>query len=112
MGNHTPVADLMVGHQNGEQFGVDVKGIVGRNSWWGKPKNARSNLFYVLVSLGEQRPQDRFFILAQAEFNDLVTRYQNEHPAQKKVGGFAWTFAHPYEDCWGKLPGWGERNSN
>src|ERR1035437_5877994 len=83
MGNYTPVADLMVGHPNGKQFWVDVKGIVGRNSWWGLPKPERLHLFYILVSLGGQRREDRFFILNQTEWNGLIARYQMDHPTQK-----------------------------
>jgi hypothetical protein len=47
MGHATPVADLMVGHPNGRQFWIDVKGLATRNSWWGKEKPLRPGLFYV-----------------------------------------------------------------
>jgi len=36
MGNHTPVADLMVGHPDGKQFWVDVKGLAKPNRVVGK----------------------------------------------------------------------------
>jgi hypothetical protein len=111
MGNQTPVADLMVGHSNGKQFWVDVKGIAGRNSWWGLPKAERLNLFYILVSVGGHRREDRFFILNQTEWNGLITQYQMDHPTQKKKGGFGWVAPHVFEDQWSKLPGW-QVNSN
>jgi hypothetical protein len=51
MGNATPVADLMVGMQDGRQFWVDVKGLQARNSFFIRPKPDHLNLFYVFVLL-------------------------------------------------------------
>ena len=106
MGHATPVADLMVGHESGEQFWVDVKGLGKPNSWFGKPKPARSKLFYVLVLVGRERAADRFFILTQAEWNRLIEDYEKGHPTQKKSGGFGWRDPHGHENPWAKMPGW------
>jgi hypothetical protein len=106
MGNHTPVADLMVGHPTGQQFWVDVKGLASPNAWWGKPKPDRRDLFYVLVLIGSQRQQDRFFILRQADFNNLIREYEESHPTAKKLGGFNWRAPHRFENLWETLPEW------
>ena len=105
MGHATPVADLMVGH-NDVQFWVDVKGLARANSWWGRAKNGRDNLFYVGVMVAKRREDDLFFIMTQTEWNGLIADYQTRHPNQKKVGGFAWKDAAPFKDRWDKLPGW------
>jgi hypothetical protein len=106
MGNHTPVADLMVGHsQTGIQFWVDVKAQRPETSWWGKPKEQRLNLFYVLVRVGPTRADDRFFILSQQEFNDLVKAYCDAHP-NNGLNGFGWKDALPFEGSWTRLPSW------
>jgi hypothetical protein len=107
MGNATPVADLMVGHpKTGDQFWVDVKGLRTRNAWWGKAKTERPKLFYVLVLVGRQYADDRFFVLTQKEFNALVEQYRISHPSQKPVGGFDWRYPIGFEAQWGKLPSW------
>src|SRR5271170_4299001 len=72
-GNNTPVADLMVGSRSSKLFWVDVKGLSAKNAWLIKPKDAREELFYILVLLSplvespKTRLADRFFILSQAE---------------------------------------------
>jgi hypothetical protein len=57
MGNRTPMADLMVGYQAGEApFWIDVKGMAGRSGgWFMSPKPELPRLFYILVSVGEDR---------------------------------------------------------
>lgn len=108
MGNSTPVADLMVGHSStGDQFWVDVKAQWEHNAWWGKAKIDRPKLFYVLVLVAKTYGSDRFFVLTQQEFNALVDKYRAEHPAQKPVGGFDWSYPLRYEGGWNKLPSWG-----
>lgn len=107
MGNHAPVTDLMAGHSTtGVQFWVDVKGQWAPNAWWGKAKPPRLNLFYVLVLVGPIGNLDRFFILDQLEFNNLVEQYRVTHPNQKPVGGFNWGDPQKFEGQWQKLPGW------
>src|SRR5207244_3469072 len=88
-GNNTPVADLMVGSPNSKLFWVDVKGLSSRNAWLTTPKAKRRDLFYVLVLLSpladkpKERTADRFFILTQAETNDLEATYRKAHPKDK-----------------------------
>ena len=107
MGNNTPVADLMVGHpKTGSQFWVDVKGQWTSNAWWGTSKQQRSNLFYILVLVAPSRSDDRFFVLSQTEFDDLIEQYRLAHQNAKPVGGFNWRDPHRYENQWAKLPSW------
>ena len=96
----------MVGHPDGRQFWIDVKGLASRNSWWGKEKPLGPGLFYVGMLVGKARNQDDFFVMTQAEWNGLVADYQARHPAQKKAGGFAWKDAAPFKGRWDKLLGW------
>jgi hypothetical protein len=76
-GNNTPIADLMVGSPSSKLFWVDVKGLSKKNSWMITPKKLRDDLFYVLVLLShlaekpKERVPDRFFILTQAEANEI-----------------------------------------
>ena len=107
MGNATPVADLMVGHpKTGDQFWIDVKGLRAKNAWWGTAKPERPNLYYVLVFVGPDRAADRFFVLTQNEFNELIKQYGVDHPKQTPVGGFNWTDPFRFESQWAKLPNW------
>ncbi len=111
MGHATPVADLMVGHPGGKTpFWVDVKGLASRNSWWGNAKLARERLFYVGVLVAKSRDLDEFFVMTQANWNGLVRDYQDRHPRQKKVGGFAWRDAERFKNRWDKLPDWSLSN--
>ena len=110
-GNNTPVADLMVGSPSSKLFWVDVKGLSSKNPWLITPKAPRGELFYVLVLLSplaqnpKERTPDRFFILTQAEANDLESAYRQAHPKDKgAIPGFAFADAAGCEDCWEKLP--------
>jgi hypothetical protein len=110
-GNYTPIADLMVGAPSGKLFWVDVKGLSSRNAWLIKPKASREELFYILVLLSplaekpKPRLTDRFFVLTQAEANDLEAAYRKSHPNDKgAIPGFAFADAANHEDGWGKLP--------
>lgn len=105
MGNNTPVADLMVGHPNGEQFWVDVKAQWTNSAWWASKQAPRMNLFYVLVLVGPDRHRDRFFVLDQTELNGLIDRYLEAHPSSRNFSGFDWGDALEHEDRWDKLPG-------
>jgi hypothetical protein len=111
MGNHTPMADLMVGAASRQQFWVDVKGLASKAAWLVKPKLEHENLFYILVYLaplavpGKTRNPDRFFVLSQREVNRLVEKYQTAHRTNRgTMPGFRWTDAHVFEDEWRKLP--------
>lgn len=110
-GNNTPVADLMVGSPSSELFWVDVKGLSSKNAWLITPKSPREELFYVLVLLSplvehpKHRIADRFFILTQAEVNNLEAAYRQSHPNDKgAIPGFAFADAAEHEDRWDKLP--------
>ena len=110
-GNNTPVADLMVGSPMSKLFWVDVKGLSSKNAWLVAPKAAREQLFYVLVLLsplageGEARAPDRFFVLTQAEVNQLETAYRDSHPNDRGViAGFGFNDPADHEGAWGKLP--------
>src|SRR5258708_37015724 len=62
MGSSTPVADLMAGHApTGEQFWGEVKGLWASNPRCGKANPIKTNLFYGLVLVGEDRTKDRMF---------------------------------------------------
>ena len=111
LGYNTPVADLMVGTPSGDQFWVDVKGLASRTDWLLKPKVQRKNLFYVLVYLspiaepGKARQPDQFFVLTQAEANDLERRYRSNRPKNKTtMPGFLFSSAEAHRDRWDKLP--------
>lgn len=110
MGNHTPVADLMVGCANGTQFWVDVKGLSSSNAWVVKPKERRHGLYYVLTRVGDKRADDRFFILTQEEANRTIQHYQEKHQSAKhEVSGFNFNDAMPFEGAWRKLPEWPDK---
>ena len=98
MGNTTPMADLMVGRPNGEQFWVDVKGLSRPNAWLVAPKPALTGLYYILVLVGRERPSDRFFILSQSDFNDLIRQYRADHPDVKPIPSFNWGDAFKFEN--------------
>lgn len=105
MGNTTPIADLMVGLRDGRQFWVDVKGLSFNTAWPLSPKRTMSELYYILVRVGEDRRQDRFFILTQSEANQLVARYIETHPTNsRKWSGFDWKDALAFENQWHVLP--------
>lgn len=106
MGHATPVADLMVGHPDGRQFWVDVKGLQSKNAWMGTKKAPRDGLFYVLVFVGSAVTEDQYFVVTQSEWDHLIDDYQNRHPNQKKIGGFGWPDPAIFKACWAKLPGW------
>jgi hypothetical protein len=110
-GNYTPVADLMVGSPSSKLFWVDVKGLSAKNAWLITPKEARNDLFYILVFLSplaekpKDRVADRFFILTQPEANDLETAYRKAHPNDKGlIPGFSFSAPTVHEDLWEKLP--------
>jgi hypothetical protein len=110
-GNHTPVADLMVGSPSSKLFWVDVKGLSAKNAWLIAPKEPRDDLFYILILLSplaegpSKRRPDRFFILTQAEANVLEAAYRRAHPNDKGIiPGFNFDAPAAHEDLWEKLP--------
>jgi hypothetical protein len=105
MGNTTPMADLMVGRPSGEQFWVDVKGLSKPNAWLVTPKPALTGLYYILLLVGYERPRDRFFILSQLDFNDLIRQYLANHLHAKPIPSVNWGDAFQFENRWETLPG-------
>jgi hypothetical protein len=110
-GNNTPFADLMVGSPCSKLFWVDVKGLSSKNPWLVKPQEPREQHFYILVLLSplvedpKKRTADRFFVLTQAEVNNLEADYRQAHPRDKGgIPGFAFADAEAHEDVWDKLP--------
>jgi hypothetical protein len=110
LGN-TRTADLMVGHpKTGVQFWVDVKGSAPKSSWMVKRKSSFPNLFYILVFVSSERNHDEFFILTQAETNNLIQQRQGElfqrdgYDKTKWQDGFLWRSPLEHKEKWGKLP--------
>ena len=110
-GNNTPIADLMVGSPSSKLFWVDVKGLSSKNAWLITPKETRDDVFYILVLLSplakksKERVADRFFILTQAEANDLEAAYLKAHPNDRGLmRGFSFSAPAANEDLWDKLP--------
>jgi hypothetical protein len=102
-GNHTPIADLMVGTKSGDQFWVDVKGLANKADWLMRPKEPFNNLFYVLIYLsplvdhGKQRQPDQYYVLTQSEANGLERAYREARPNKKiTIPGFRFQSAEPY----------------
>ena len=111
MGNHTPIADLMVGTRSGQQFWVDVKGLTSKTDWLFKPKSPRNQLYYVLVFLtklaehGKERKPDEFYIMTQETANKLEADYRAMHPNNKTtMPGFKYKDALMHKDSWHILP--------
>jgi len=108
MGNHTPDADLMVGLPAlGDQFWVDVKGLSSNNAWLIKPKAPLRNLFYILVRVGKDRTEDRFFVLSQKSTNKLLDTERAARAARgstDRTEGFNFTSPAAFEDNWKCLP--------
>jgi hypothetical protein len=101
---NAPGFDLSVTTDTGEQFLVDVKGVASSGTpWIGQLKPPRPNLFYILVFVGADRSDDRFFMLSQSEWNALLEDYQHSHPIDP-TSGFLWAAPHRYEAQWEKLP--------
>jgi hypothetical protein len=101
---NTPGFDLSVTTATGEQFFVDVKGLAAAGTpWLGPIKPPRENLFYILVFVGADRNDDRFFILSQSEWDGLIEEYQRNHP-NDPTSGFLWDASLKHEGKWEKLP--------
>jgi hypothetical protein len=108
MGN-MPTADLMVGKPDGKSmFCVDVKGLANGKDFLVTEKPPHENLFYVLVLVGKERGNDKFFVLNQEQFNGLIKAQRERDLARgkKPLSGFAWPAYQPFQDKWCVLPGW------
>lgn len=107
--DYTSAVDLTVGSSRG-QFCVDVKGLASDAAWHVRPKPSTVDLYYILVrvaSTDEQRrgKGDRFFVLSQESTNELIAKYQREHPNDRgSAPGFGWRDPFDYEGRWDCLP--------
>jgi hypothetical protein len=97
------MADLMVGCPDGRQSWVDVKGMASKSSWWVKRKPTMTELYYVLVFIGTERAQDRFFIATQAEYSEAITPHMDSHP-NATVDDLTFKESLKFENRWGILP--------
>jgi hypothetical protein len=106
--DRTPIIGLKASRSAKENpFWIRVKGQRAQNPWWAKREPERPNLFYVLVFVGETPNLDRFFILNQSEYNDLIEQFRIAYPNQtQKYDGFNWGDPERFKDNWQKLPGW------
>jgi hypothetical protein len=113
MGNNTPDADLMVLAPSGRQFLVDVKGQSQRGAWLvrNKPSHKSLDLYYILVYLaslvskGQARKPDQFYVLTRADAPELASTYISNHPNDKNtVPGFGWGDPANFKDDWDRLP--------
>jgi hypothetical protein len=110
MGNRTPMADLMVGNPiSGKVFWIDVKGRAGLTGggWAARAKTPLPDLFYILVSVANDRASDEFFILSQADFNQQLAEWRAAHPTWSVRGeGISRSAAQAYKGRWHTLPGY------
>lgn len=104
MGNTTPMADLMVGLPDGEQFWVDVKGVVAHNAVLQNQKPELKRLHYIVVNVAaENREEDEFYILTQEQFNSLIRSYAIAQP-DDHTSGFTFKYLKSFRDKWKTLP--------
>lgn len=107
MGHTTPEADLMVLSQSRHAFLVDVKGLYKKNSWVVSPKEARSDLYYILAFVPDEG-QNEFFIMSQEQVHQ-VARSELKRLGRSEnyaIPGFGWPCVQPYKNQWQNLPGW------
>jgi hypothetical protein len=107
MGNSTPLADLMVvSPEQKEMFLIDVKGLYSRNPWLLKRKTARADLYYILAYVPPTPANNQFFILTQAQANQLVEAELKRLKRKEgyPVEGFVWKLALEFENAWNTLP--------
>ena len=106
LGHSTPLADLMViSPETKQMFLVDVKGLYRKNPWLIKLKAPRKNLFYILVYVPADQPNE-FFVLTQEQVGQLVRDELKrlKRPTNYPVTGIVWKLVLPYKDAWRILP--------
>jgi hypothetical protein len=106
LGHNTPLADLMVNSPVEQRhFLIDVKGLAKPNPWLVKRKLLRVDLYYILVFLGFDEPNE-FFILPQEAANDLVVEHLQRptRGTQPRWDGFAFKAPEAYRGMWELLP--------
>ena len=112
LGNH-PDVDLMAESPKGVQFKIDVKGQYKPGFWIIRQRDPIANLFYVLVYVPDDKP-NQFFALSQEQVNaEIVLHVDRVKQRQMKKGkpgdkadlvkGVPWDFAKKFEN-WDALP--------
>jgi len=105
MGNHTPIADLVVGsQQKSNLFWVNVKGKSSKVHGWYVHEKTIKNLYYILVSVGEKREADEFFVLDYKIANQLIADDRRQHNRKAGFEQIAKKAAVAYKDAWKRLP--------
>jgi hypothetical protein len=112
MGNH-PVADLMIISPNHVHFLIDVKGLYKPNRWLVRARPAQKMLFYVLVFVPENKP-NQFFILTQKQINEGLRISLENANARRRAKGLTimdekftdieWKIPFQHENVWKNLP--------
>ena len=106
MGNCTPDYDLVVVSQEGKTLCVDVKGLSSNSDWIIRRKDAKPNLFYILIRIDkENRENDKFFIMTQKNVNTELDVYYSKPKKDgtqksKSAQGFSFGQAEKYKDNW------------
>jgi len=57
----------------------------------GRSKPVRPNLFYIYVFVSASRLKDRFSVMTQSEFDELVEACRLAHLSAEPRGGFNWS---------------------
>lgn len=108
MGNHTPLADMLVRSPSGKAFAVDAKGMGPKQSggWFVslRSDNEATDLYLILVLVGSDRSKDKFFVLTCDEANVLIEEYRTKKPRTENDFGFSRHAPDPHQDRWEKLP--------
>ncbi len=106
MGNHTPLADLMVVSPNLKQmFLVDVKGLYKKNPFVVKRRTDRDSLFYIFTFVPNDQP-NQFFVLSQNQTNIYIQAELDrlKRPSSYPMTGILWKQAANHENAWHDLP--------
>jgi hypothetical protein len=104
MGNH-PEADLMVLSQGKKAFVVDVKGPYKKNPFVIKPKDVRSDLYYILAFVPDGAQND-FYILSQEQVRKTTAAELKRlgRDQDYSMPGLSWPCLKPFKDKWTTLP--------
>lgn len=106
MGNHTPLADLMVvSPKLKKMFLVDVKGLYKKNPFVVKRKAVRESLYYVFTFVPDNQA-NQFFVLSQEQTNIYIQSELSrlKRPNSYPMTGILWKQAANHENAWNALP--------
>lgn len=103
-----PAYDLLVVSPCGTHFGIDVKGMQGKNFWRVKDPTVNPELFYVLVHV-PLIDSPRVFIMDCATVIKLCREYKDHiksRVSKRKTEpwGIPWKAPFTYKDCYELLP--------